>query len=420
MHSKSTRALLVFVAVLTMSAVATSSAWAAGKPLVETKPATTITKSEATLNGTVDPNGAETTYHFEYGTSISYGKSTAEVYVGSGTTGVEELQKVASLLAEKAYDFRIVATNSNGTTDGANEAFTTSGPKVPLAETVGASAVTETGAALNGVVNPNGVETKYHFQYGTSISYGKETAAVSAGAGTANLNESATISGLTSKKTYHYRIVATNANGTTDGPDQTFYSEVGPEFNPDPAKNQFTGTTGTWEVKAGNDIYACTKGTASGEIVGGRDVGNVLLTFTGCKSSANSGGSYRPLNSVGAKEGEIVSRALTGELGTVATKEAPSGVALLLKREAATKPSWWTLAGNGETIEATWQGSVAYEVPLIGKKQTTNKLVSHVGGITKIKLDSGVESEPEFNYFGIPVGWASTYDLTFAEALEVT
>lgn len=420
MQLKSTRALLVLVAMFVMSAVAASSAWAAGKPLVETKPATTITKSEATLNGTVDPNGAETTYHFEYGTSTSYGKSTAEVYVGSGTTSVEELQKVASLLANQGYDFRIVAKNSNGTTDGANEKFTTSGPKVPLAETLGASAVTETGgfagATLNGVVNPNGVETKYYFQYGTTISYGKETAAVSAGAGTANLNESKAITGLTAKTTYHYRIVATNANGTTDGADGTFYSEVGPEFKPFPAKRNFTSTGGTWVASWNNGVeqLRCTASSSTGEVTGARTLGKVTIVLTGCEGGR--GTQSCPANSEGAKSGEIVTKALSAELGTVATGEASSGVGLLYKPEKGKE--WFSLEGS-----CTWEGAVggtiAQEVAQVGIKQSTNKF-NWSTKLKEIKLDSGTVEKPHLSIFEAAIEVDATDTVKFEEAVEVT
>jgi hypothetical protein len=422
MRFKSTRALLVLVAVFAMSAVAASSAWAAGKPLVETKPATAITKSEATLNGVVNPNGAETRYHFEYGTSISYGSSTAEVYVGSGTSNREVLAKVAGLLADKAYDFRIVATNSFGTTDGANETFTTSGPKVPLAETVGASAITETGATLNGVVNPNGVETKYHFQYGTTVSYGKETTAVSAGAGTANLNESAAIASLTAKTTYHYRIVATNANGTTDGPDGTFYSEVGPEFKPFPTKRKFTsagGSLSVWVGAAGATLQ-CSASSSTGEVTGGKTLGNIVITWTGCKV-APSGEAECSASSEGAKEGEIVTKTLGGELGTVATGEAASGVGLLVK---PTKNSeWLTFAGSKCLEEGVLSGSAASYVGPLHTKKTTYEL-PYSAEIKEIKLGSGTVTKPRLSYgagsFEILGAFTMPGKTTFEEELEIT
>jgi hypothetical protein len=418
MRFKSTRALLVLVAVFVMSAVAASSAWAAGKPLAETKPATGITKSEATLNGVVNPNGAETTYHFEYGPTTAYGTSTPEGNVGDGTTNVEELQKIAGLLAEKGYDFRIVAKNANGTTDGANEAFTTSGPKVPLAETWGVSAVTKSGATLNGVVNPNGVATKYYFEYGTTISYGKKTTETSAGSGTTNLNESATISGLTAKTTYHFRIVATNANGTTDSADGTLYSEVGPEFKPVPTKKKFTGTApaSTWEH--GGEIMTCKTSSLAGELTGGQTVGKTVITWTGCKSTYRS--EECSVSSVGAKEGEIVTKALTGELGTIA-KGTGTGVGLRFKPESTKK--WSILQASKCILETTVNGTLAAEV--VGQSLSTKHQLVFEGtsGVMKIKeitLDSGISEKPEFEEGGKEVSMDTDYTLTFEEPVEVT
>jgi hypothetical protein len=411
MRFKSRGVLLALVAVFAMSAIGATSAFASGKPLVETKKATGITKTEATLNGGVDPNGAETKYHFEYGTSTAYGSSTAEVYVGSGTSIVEELQKVAGLLPDTAYDFRIVASNSFGTADGSNEAFTTSGPKVPLAETLGASAVTETGATLNGVVNPNGIETKYHFEYGTTISYGKETAAVAVGAGTANLNESKAITGLTAKTTYHFRIVATNANGTTDGPDQTFYSEVGPEFKPLPTKRKFTSTGGATDMTRSAGYYKmdCTASSSSGEITGARTLGKVTMVLTGCKG--RYGTVECAIQSEGAKEGEIVTKLLSAELGTI----VPSGVGVMYKPE--TGKNWFTLQGClGESVVT---GTMAQEVELFAKG-LTHSFDWSSESLKEIKLDSGTLEKPRLTTDAELIEGENSSTLKFEEEVEIT
>src|SRR6266496_2102080 len=96
--------------------------------------------------------------------------------------------------------------------------------QAPAVSTNAASGVFSAGATLNGSVNPEGQSTTYKFDYGTSTSYGSSvpSPAGSAGSGTSTVNESATLNGLRPGTTYHYRIEATNATGTTDGPDQTF------------------------------------------------------------------------------------------------------------------------------------------------------------------------------------------------------
>jgi hypothetical protein len=77
-------------------------------------------------------------------------------------------------------------------------------------------------ADLHGVVNPEGLETKYHFEYGTTTSYGSNTSEASAGAGVKNVPVEQLAKGLQAYSTYHYRLVATNSTGTTYGMDQEF------------------------------------------------------------------------------------------------------------------------------------------------------------------------------------------------------
>ena len=80
---------------------------------------------EATLNGTVIPEGTPTKYYFEYGATTSYGAKTAEVSVGSGFAPVAESKVITGLEPASTYHYRIVATNSKGTTHGADEVVTT-------------------------------------------------------------------------------------------------------------------------------------------------------------------------------------------------------------------------------------------------------------------------------------------------------
>lgn len=94
----------------------------------------------------------------------------------------------------------------------------------PLVTTSAATSVSASAATLNGTVNPEGAPTTYQFQYGTTTAYGSAApaTAASAGNGTSAVSETASLTGLTASATYHFRVVATNASGTTDGPDETF------------------------------------------------------------------------------------------------------------------------------------------------------------------------------------------------------
>ena len=77
-------------------------------------------------------------------------------------------------------------------------------------------------ATLLGKVDPNGARTTYHFQYGPTTRYGAATPAVVVAGNAGLINVTAAVGGLAPFTTYHYRLVATNRNGTTRGADRTF------------------------------------------------------------------------------------------------------------------------------------------------------------------------------------------------------
>lgn len=83
------------------------------------------TSTEATASGTVNAKGQETTYYFEYGETTAYGSATAEASAGAGINAVEVEATLTDLQPATTYHFRIVATNSAGTTQGDDRDFTT-------------------------------------------------------------------------------------------------------------------------------------------------------------------------------------------------------------------------------------------------------------------------------------------------------
>jgi hypothetical protein len=105
-------------------------------------------------------------------------------------------------------------------------------PQPPTATTGAATAVGTSSATLNGTVNANYSSTTVTFEYGTDTSYGNAvTADQSPVTGSADTAVSKTLLGLSPKTTYHYRVVATNASGTTYGADMTFATEPGKPAN---------------------------------------------------------------------------------------------------------------------------------------------------------------------------------------------
>jgi hypothetical protein len=102
-----------------------------------------------------------------------------------------------------------------------------SGSWLPTATTEAATAIGTEAATLNGVVNPQGLTTTYHFEYGPTTSYGSSTPeSGSLGNGISNVAVSRAIGGLSQGTTYHFRVVAKNLEGTTYGSDRTFKTAV--------------------------------------------------------------------------------------------------------------------------------------------------------------------------------------------------
>jgi plastocyanin len=201
-------------------------------PAVNTGSASSVSGSEATLNGTVNPSEQETSYFFEYGTTTSYGQKTPEASAGSGTSPLSKSATVSGLSIGTTYHFRLLAKNATGTSFGTDRTFVTSGP--PSATTGPATGVGEAEATLTGSFNPHGFETVHYFAYGTTTAYGQRTVEVSAGAGVTTLPAANGVTGLAPSTTYHFQLVAENTAGTTTGSDQTFTTAAVPSLEPPP------------------------------------------------------------------------------------------------------------------------------------------------------------------------------------------
>jgi hypothetical protein len=250
-------------AVLVLALLVPAAAVAAGPPSATTGSATSVTQAAATVTGTVDPQGMATTYRFEYGTSTSYGLQTAESDAGSGTGAVDASANLSGLTTDTTYHYRVVATNAAGIARGTDHTFKTSAaPGPPGASTGSARNITPVRARLTASVDPNGRATTYHFEYGTSTSYGKRTADGGAGSGQSARSVSATITGLKANTRYHYRVVASNDAGVARGRDRSFTTLRNPQgitasASPNPAP--WSGAT-------------TVSGRVSGQGVGGTTV----------------------------------------------------------------------------------------------------------------------------------------------------
>lgn len=170
--------------------------------------------------GTVNAEGDQARYYFQYGTSAHYGAQTPNQYEDNDAFHAVSAT-LSTLNPHTTYHYRLVARNSWGTVYGKDALFRTLAAPPDL-QTGAASHITSSGATLNGTVNPNGLTTTYHFEYGTTTAYGHTTTATGAGADQSTHSVSTNVSGLRARITYHYRLVATNSAGTTRGRDRTF------------------------------------------------------------------------------------------------------------------------------------------------------------------------------------------------------
>lgn len=118
------------LAVAIASAGSPASA-APSPPAVTTGSPSNVSQTNATLSGTVDPNGQSTTFFFQYGTTTAYGTQTTSRDVGSGSSPISVHRGIVGLTANTTYHYRLVAQSSAGTTNGADQTLTTTSATTP-------------------------------------------------------------------------------------------------------------------------------------------------------------------------------------------------------------------------------------------------------------------------------------------------
>ncbi len=205
-------------------------------PAIEGEAASHVTDGDATLEAQIDPEGMETDYEVVLeGPCAPPAGCISEVVVATGSLaagvtadsiGVDLASSGVKLNIEpdSTYHYWVLASNAAGPAEeGLHETFTTlSGP--PAVITRQASSVSDSSATVSATVNPEGASTTAcTFEYGTTTAYGTSAACEAlAGAGNSPVNVSAELAGLAADTPYHFRVSATNANGTSTGEDGMF------------------------------------------------------------------------------------------------------------------------------------------------------------------------------------------------------
>jgi DNA-binding beta-propeller fold protein YncE len=194
-------------------------------PTVTVEAATSITRTTALLQGTINPNNSATAYHFEYeytteGQTRVEQRPSKPLAPGGAPVSVGP-ESISELKPGTTYLYRIIATNAAGTSTSPNGEFATPPPTPPIVGPASASATSPTTATLTGAINPNGIRTRYTLEFGTDASYGTATFG-EAGSSSEAQQVSLALNGLLPGTAYHFRLVASNEDGTVAGEDHTF------------------------------------------------------------------------------------------------------------------------------------------------------------------------------------------------------
>ncbi len=189
-------------------------------PTIEPVDPDTLTATAAQLSGTVDPNGASTQWHFEYRIVGAPSWTTTPAQdAGSGAIAIPVSYELAGLAPNAEYEARLVATNAGDTYASAPSPIFTTATAAPVVTTA-ASVASEEEATLHGLVDPQGSNVATcRFEWGTSPVYGNSApCAALPGAGQGPKLVSAQLHGLTQHTTYYFRLTATSAAGSSQGP----------------------------------------------------------------------------------------------------------------------------------------------------------------------------------------------------------
>ncbi len=209
-------------------------------PLVEpgSEVATPGLRGAARFQATIDPEGNDTSYRFEYvddsqfeANGFANASSTPLTPVGAASQDFEEHQVEAALPAKTlivgtTYHWRVVASDTTSQTAlGAAESF----EEQPSARIEGpwAADVASTSATLAARVDPLSSSTSYRLEWGTSTAYGHVLSGnVGEGVGYVPVG-GFHIQGLEPDTTYHYKLITTSEAGTIESIDHSFTTQIG-------------------------------------------------------------------------------------------------------------------------------------------------------------------------------------------------
>jgi NHL repeat len=181
---------------------------------VKTEGAGAVTATDATVAGSLEPNGFDTHYFFEYHQPGATAASTPAGDAGSVSEDVQLSAGLANLEPRTTYLYRLVGENQFGQTIGGERAFTTPALAPTIEGAPNASFVASQSADVSAALNPENTRTYYHFEYGPCASLAGcaeiKSTTQEASAAYGRTPTTAEISELAAATTYSYRLVASN------------------------------------------------------------------------------------------------------------------------------------------------------------------------------------------------------------------
>ena len=283
-------------------------------PTVSIDPPSSVTSSGAHFSGEINPGGSDPALNVQWRfvctpECLSFNGGFIAADNSSHPVGVES----EPLLPNTTYEVSLVAENAGSQATAGPLSFTTPAQAPQIVGTFVNPLPTE--AALSAEVNPGGLPTKYRFEYGPTAAYGSSTATKTIDGGVKRLVRES-LSGLVPGLTMHFRVVAENALGTTEGPDRVFTTPafVSADTCPNAAIRAFQGASQVGDCRAFEKISPADKTGADISIYASQS------SVDGNAVAYQSAGAFAGAEGAGHADGYIARR---GGAGWVTEPIAP-------------------------------------------------------------------------------------------------
>jgi uncharacterized protein (TIGR02145 family) len=276
-----------------------------------TTTATGITANSAILGGNITDEGATqvSARGLVYGTTT--GSSTYSVTLGSGAGTFTST--LTGLTQGATYFVRSFATNTQGTSYGAETSFTTqTTPTVSVTATP--TSITTTTAVGGGTISSTGgaTITTSGLVWGASTNP-EITLTTKTTNGATSGTFTSSITGLTQGATYYVRAYATNYLGTSYGPNITFTTLTTPTISSTASAISITSSTATIggtitadggvTVTSRGVVFGTSAGSATYSVTSGTGTGTYTIGLTGLTPATTYFARSFATNSVGTVYG---------------------------------------------------------------------------------------------------------------------